>query len=496
MDFNSNSDYPESSSIYTTAESEARPPPPFDSAAFEHCACITTRVYFPRTKTIQTVSNVMVKTDRPPYELDLDGNVVESNNFDRDDDSMISYVSSSDESAADKMENETGVAESANNTDNEKPSPKAYWIQRTLREAIFGKVKYAIVLKKITSNVLQTDQVVEWEVTDEACAVKEQSWQQIRRERNRFAENPIKEVAAMQYLHKYFSDWIAQNHSNQLGVHHFVSQSHVMMPLDILTDDRYLYCVMPYCNGGELFDRLDRCHKFTEDECRYWLNQILCAIETLQIVGICHRDLSLENLLIHNERLCLIIDLGMCIRIPYEDDVQSQTMSDNLDIDNLDFEPTPIAPGATPASLRQIDTDSAQPDFSRSNNSSQLGIDYRRRKRYLIQPSGTCGKKHYMAPEIEQNTQPFDGYAVDMWAVGVILFLMVTGFNPWERPSLSDEKFLFMTNGYLVQMLTEWNLELSADVMDLLQRMLWVDPKDRLSLEQVRAHPWMKKNID
>ena len=96
-----------------------------------------------------------------------------------------------------------------------------------------------------------------------------------------------------------------------------------------------------------------------------------------------------------------------------------------------------------------------------------------------------------MSPEIYQNSDPFDGFAVDMWAAGVILFLMLTGFPPWERACPTDERFHYMTAGYLVQMLTEWEIGLSGDAMDLLQRMLFLDPKDRLSLDQVRAHPWM-----
>jgi serine/threonine protein kinase len=98
-----------------------------------------------------------------------------------------------------------------------------------------------------------------------------------------------------------------------------------------------------------------------------------------------------------------------------------------------------------------------------------------------------------MSPEIAINKVPFDGHAVDMWATGVILFLMLTGFPPWERPMPTDERFRYMSNGYLVQMLTEWQVGLSADAMDLLQRMFWIDPTDRLSLEQVWAHPWMQK---
>ena len=48
-----------------------------------------------------------------------------------------------------------------------------------------------------------------------------------------------------------------------------------------------------------------------------------------------------------------------------------------------------------------------------------------------------------------------------------------------------------MTTGHMGRMLEERVAGLSADAMDLLQSMLFLDPADRLSLEQVRAHPWM-----
>ena len=158
------------------------------------------------------------------------------------------------------------------------------------------------------------------------------------------------------------------------------------------------------------------------------------GLTCLKKAGVSHRDLSLENLLVHEGNV-LVIDMGMCLRVPF--------------------------------------------------------IDPNTNQRYLILPQGVCGKWHYMSPEVCKNQLPFDGPTVDLWAAGVILFLMLTGFPPWERPVMTDERFKYMSNGYLVQMLTEWNVGLSADAMDLLQRMFWLDPTDRLSLEQVCAHPWM-----
>lgn len=52
-------------------------------------------------------------------------------------------------------------------------------------------------------------------------------------------------------------------------------EAHVMTALDALTDGRNLYCIMPYCSGGELFDVLEKRNKFTEREARFWFRQIL-----------------------------------------------------------------------------------------------------------------------------------------------------------------------------------------------------------------------------
>lgn len=52
-------------------------------------------------------------------------------------------------------------------------------------------------------------------------------------------------------------------------------EAHVMIALDSLTDGRNLYCVMPYCSGGELFDMLEKKTRFSEPEARYWMRQLL-----------------------------------------------------------------------------------------------------------------------------------------------------------------------------------------------------------------------------
>jgi Serine/threonine protein kinase len=157
------------------------------------------------------------------------------------------------------------------------------------------------------------------------------------------AERPLQEIAAMQHLQKFLArggygsvgdgggatrredvlysvveDVQEQRRKRERAIQGMM-EHHVMTSLDVLSDDTELYLVMPFCNGGELFDVLEERKSFPESEARFWMKQILRGIETLQKAGMCHRDMSLENILTTSDNLALIIDFGMSIRIPYVD---------------------------------------------------------------------------------------------------------------------------------------------------------------------------------
>ena len=104
-------------------------------------------------------------------------------------------------------------------------------------------------------------------------------------------------------------------------------------------------------------------------------------------------------------------------------------------------------------------------------------------------------QKYYIAPEIRAKEESFDGHAVDIWGAGVILYIMVVGQQPWEiAEPVADFQFRMISTGHLVDYLVHLgnvNSRLSPDLVDLLQRMFFRDPRDRLGLEQIRAHPWM-----
>jgi hypothetical protein len=174
---------------------------------------------------------------------------------------------------------------------------RAYWLQRTIRDAIYGRVLFAIVLEKCTDTTSNNNDgqpliagengnahppAADWQVTTQFVAVKEMSWHHIRHERDRLAEDPITEVAAMQFLQTTLLN--GRGLLDAVDPLSTVLETNIMLPLDLLSDDRHLYSIMPYCNGGELFERLDSSEKFSEEEARYWMTQILnvsCTEKTL-----------------------------------------------------------------------------------------------------------------------------------------------------------------------------------------------------------------------
>lgn len=109
------------------------------------------------------------------------------------------------------------------------------------------------------------------------------------------------------------------------------------------------------------------------------------------------------------------------------------------------------------------------------------------------------GTETYMAPEIHQK-QPYQGEVVDLFAVGIILFIIKAGSPPFRKASPQDPhyKLLACNRADLFWQSHEKNYAnefFSAEFKDLITSMLQLMPTDRLSMADVVAHPWMKNSF-
>ena len=272
-----------------------------------------------------------------------------------------------------------------------------------------------------------------WENTGQSVVIKISSWARIQRIRGKHLEDPVKEIQALQLLGGY--------HKN------------IISNIEALQDDDNLYCVLPFCTHGDLYGVVQKeisgRGRLCEKAGKYWFSKILKSLHHLQLKGICHRDLALENILVDGREIKLI-DFGMALRVPHSDPRRMNDKDWTVDV-------------------------------------SEGGI------RRLIVGQGQGGKWDYMAPEIVSRESSFDGFAIDLWAAGVILYIMLMGHKPFHWAHSSDASFYQLSvEGRLKQMLTRCNIQLSDDACDLLQNMLWKCPRRRFTLSQVMEHRWMK----
>lgn len=184
---------------------------------------------------------------------------------------------------------------------------------------------------------------------------------------------------------------------SNFGDHH----PHIMHSQVALQDQKYLYNITPYCKGGDLggvvMDQINRKSRMDEKDATHWFRQILLALHHLQLKGVCHRNISLGNIVVHGDS-CKLVDFALALRVPYH----------------------------------QLDTIGGVTDVSDGTN------------RLLIIPQGQSDNFTFMSPEI-LNDEVFDGFGIDLWSVGVILYIMLFGCKPFKCPHPTDEQFRRLT---------------------------------------------------
>ena len=96
-----------------------------------------------------------------------------------------------------------------------------------------------------------------------------------------------------------------------------------------------------------------------------------------------------------------------------------------------------------------------------------------------------CGSPCYSAPECLYH-HDYDGQKSDIWSLGVILYLMVVGNHPWNVHNINLMMKDIVSCNYKVPK------EVSPECKDLIEKILVYEPTQRLSLEQILKHPWIK----
>jgi len=198
-------------------------------------------------------------------------------------------------------------------------------------------------------------------------------------------------------------------------------------------DDTIRYAIFEYLNNGELFNYVLKIKKkLPEDISRKLFYDLIRAVETCHKCGIIHGDIKLENILLSSNFNIKLIDFGFAKRI--DEGLVSSLM----------------------------------------------------------------GTKGYAAPEcFTSSVMEYEGIPSDIFSLGIVLFLLVMGFYPFEKPNYTDNKYKLIMkkdfNGFwkkCEKILGENNCNISPEFKNLFEKMVCYKAKERISINDIKNHPW------
>ncbi|XAR49380.1 Non-specific serine/threonine protein kinase [Bertholletia excelsa] len=238
-----------------------------------------------------------------------------------------------------------------------------------------------------------------------------------------------KELVAMKYIER--GNKIDENVAREIINHRSLRHPNIIRFKEVVLTPSHLAIVMEYAAGGELFERICNAGRFSEDEARYFFQQLISGVNYCHALQICHRDLKLENTL-------------------------------------LDGSPAPR--------LKICD------------------FGYSKSSLLHSRPKSTVGTPAYIAPEVLQRRE-YDGKLADVWSCGVTLYVMLVGAYPFED---QDDPRNFRKT---IQRIMAVNykipdyVHISQDCRHLLSRIFVANPARRISLKEIKSHPWFLKNL-
>jgi serine/threonine protein kinase len=209
----------------------------------------------------------------------------------------------------------------------------------------------------------------------------------------------------------------------EISIMRLVRHPNVVQLHEVMASKSKIYFAMEYVRGGELFGRVAR-GRLKEDAARKYFQQLIGAVDFCHSRGVYHRDLKPENLLVDEHGNLKVSDFGL-------------------------------------SALKECQ--------------KQDGLLHT-----------TCGTPAYVAPEII-NKKGYDGEKADIWSCGVILFVLLAGYLPFQDSNLM-EMYRKISKGDVRY--PQW---FTSDARKLLPRLLDPNPNTRITMEKLIEHPWFKK---
>ena len=229
--------------------------------------------------------------------------------------------------------------------------------------------------------------------------------------------------------------------------------------LEVLMSTEYLYIVMDFVSGGELYAKITKGGRLSNTACRRYVRQLCSALNYCHSRNVCHRDIKPQNILLDEHDNVLLADFGFASIMEVDPSVTQRTRTTTED-DNS-------------ASSLELDEFCAYEASDRTMEGSS---------KIMKAMSTMCGTMSYMAPEI-LNREKYMGDKADIWSLGVVIYVLLVGFMPFRDEDTKK---------------SEYNTPkcVKEEASDFISKMLILEPTERYSARRLLLHPWVKNQSE
>ena len=229
-------------------------------------------------------------------------------------------------------------------------------------------------------------------------------------------------------------------------------------------DDNYLYFALEYCSNRDLGRLINCLGKFNYKLAQFYSAEILSAIIYMHKEGIYHRDIKPEN-----------IGLDEFMHLKLFDFATADKINKYFDIKSMRFVPL------NKNIVANIENENCE------NNIVKL-----EKYHILLLSHLFVGTPEYISPEVLEHNYPLIGPGVDIWALGVMIYLFFTGITPFNSKKESE----LLENIKNVKYSFD-NTDIPDDAKDLISKILVKDPKQRIGYNskdysEIKNHPFFK----
>ncbi|CAH9135220.1 unnamed protein product [Cuscuta epithymum] len=273
--------------------------------------------------------------------------------------------------------------------------------------------------------------------------------------------------------------------------------------------ERFSCLVMEFCPGGDLHMLRQRQpgKHFSEQAVKFYVAEVLLALEYLHMLGIVYRDLKPENVLVREDGHIMLSDFDLSLRCTVS---PTLVKSSSVDTDPLRknsaycAQPACIEPSSCIQPSCVVPTTCFGPRlFSSSKSKSkkerkpknEVGNQVTPLPELIAEPTGArsmsfVGTHEYLAPEIIKGEG--HGSAVDWWTFGIFLYELLFGKTPFRG---SDNRAtLFNVVGQPLRFPESPVVSFSA--RDLIRGLLVKEPQNRLAYKrgatEIKQHPFFE----